>query len=156
MVSSPHIQTRTVLFARVFGPYLIIAALTTVARTSDIRTLLAQFDANAVWPWVTGAFVLPMGLVVVALHPYWRGAAATIVSLLGWLTALKGVALMALPRAYLSLGNDAVGVAPWWQVGAVIVALVGLYLSVIGWVPAANRPSSRGVARPSHDVPRAA
>jgi hypothetical protein len=97
-----------------------------------------------------------MGLIIIVLHPYWRGAAATIVSLLGWLTAIKGVALMAFPHAYLSMGSDAVGVAPWWQVGTVIVGLVGLYLTVIGWVPAASQPISRSAARPPRDLPRAA
>ena len=55
MSSSPQIQARTGLFARVLGPYLIVAALTMVARASDMRTLLAQFDADSVWPWITGA-----------------------------------------------------------------------------------------------------
>jgi hypothetical protein len=156
MSPPPQIQARTGLFARVLGPYLIVAALTMVARASDMRTLLAQFDADSVWPWITGAFVLPMGLVVIVLHPYWRGAAATIVSLLGWLTAFKGLALMAFPHAYLSMGNNAVGVSPWWQVGTVIVALVGLYLTVIGWIPAASRPMTRSAARPPRDLPRVA
>jgi len=149
MSSSPQIQARTGLFARILGPYLIVAALTMVARASSMRTLLAQFDADSVWPWVTGAFVLPMGLIVIVLHPYWRGVAATIVSLLGWLTAFKGLALMAFPHAYLSMGNNAVGVAPWWQVCTAIVALVGLYLTVIGWIPAAAS-RYRAVRPPDH------
>lgn len=148
---SPHRPVRPCARA-----LLILAALTMVARASYMRTLLAQFDADAMWPWVSGAFVLPMGLIIIVLHPYWRGAAATIVSLLGWLTAFKGLALMAFPHAYLSMGNNAVGVAPWWQVGTVIVALVGLYLIVIGWIPAASRPISRSAARPPRDLPRAA
>lgn len=102
MISSPQIHARTALFARVLGPYLVVAALTMVTRASYMRTLLAQFDKDSVWPWVSGAFVLPMGLVVIVLHPYWRGAAATIVSLLGWLTTVKGIALMSFPHAYLS------------------------------------------------------
>ena len=156
MMSTPHLQTRTALFARVLGPYLVIAALTMVFRASDLRALLTQFDADAVWPWVRGAFILPMGLTIVVLHPYWRGAPAAIVSLLGWLTAFKGLALMAFPRAYLSLGNDAVAVAPWWQVATVLVAIVGLYLSVVGWAPALLRPKSSSAAHPPRDLPRAA
>ena len=156
MISSPQIQARTGLFARVLGPYLLVAALTMVARASYMRTMLAQFDADSVWSWVSGAFILPMGLVVIVLHPYWRGAAATIVSLLGWMTIAKGIALMTFPHAYLSMGNNAVGVAPWWQVGSVITALVGLYLTVIGWIPGASRPIARSAARPPRDLPRAA
>lgn len=156
MRALPHLHTRTSLFARVLGPYLLVAASTMLTRASALRTLLAQFDADVVWPWVTGAFVLPMGLTIIVLHPYWRGVPATIVSLLGWLTAFKGVALMTFPYAYLSWGNDVVAQAPWWQVGTVIVALTGLYLSIVGWATAVGRPASLPAARAAGDVPRAA
>lgn len=98
MSITPHIQSRTRLFARVLGPYLLIAALTMIGRTAYMRSMIEAFSADAVWPWVAGAFVLPMGLAVIVLHPYWRGPAAAIVSLLGWLSVVKGVALMAFPR----------------------------------------------------------
>ena len=156
MGSSPQVLPRTGLFARVLGPYLVVAALTMVTRASDMRALLTQFEADAVWPWVSGAFVLPMGLIVIVLHPHWRGGPAVVVSLLGWLTAIKGVALMAFPRAYLSVGNDAVAVAPWWQLSTAIVGLVGVYLSIVGWVPVASRPVACDAAQPPRDVPHAA
>lgn len=156
MGSRSQIHPRTGLFARVLGPYLVVAAVSMVTRSSDMRALLTQFQADAVWPWVSGAFVLLMGLTVIVLHPYWRGVAASVVSLLGWLTVIKGVALMTFPHAYLSFGSDAVAAVPWWQLSMVIVALVGLYLCFVGWVPAARRSVSRGVARPRRDVPHAA
>ncbi|MDR3660214.1 MAG: hypothetical protein P4L86_07405 [Mycobacterium sp.] len=122
------------MFARVLGPYLVVAAGTLVTRPAYINTLLRAFDTNSAWPWVTGAFVLPMGLVVVALHPYWQGTAAATVSTLGWLTVLKGVALMTFPQTYLSMGQGAMTTA-WWETSVIIMALLGLYLSVVGWAP---------------------
>ena len=50
-------------------------------------------------------------------------------------TVLKGVALMTFPVTYLSMGQDAVTATPWWEVSVVIMALVGLYLSIVGWAP---------------------
>ncbi len=75
-------QLRTRMFARVLGPFFVIVAATTVAR-SDMRTLLSDFEASAAWPWVTGCFLLLASLVIVALHQYWRGAAAITVSVVG-------------------------------------------------------------------------
>lgn len=156
MSITPQIQSRTRLFARVLGPYLLIAALTMVGRTAYMRTMIDAFAADTVWPWVAGAFILPMGLVVIALHPYWRGPAATIVSLLGWLTAFKGIALMAFPNTYLSMGYTAVSATHWWQATSVLVALVGLYLTCIGWIPARSHPSSHQTVSATPDLPRAA
>ncbi|WP_078325382.1 hypothetical protein [Mycobacteroides salmoniphilum] len=144
---SSQIQNRTRLFAQVLGPYLVIAALTMVVRVACMRTLLTEFDTDAAWPWVCGAFVLPMGLAVIVLHPYWRGAAASIVSLIGWLTAFKGLALMAFPVTYLSFGSKMFSAVIWWQASGAVMAMAGLYLTVIGWVPAASRPVSELPAR---------
>ena len=140
MSATPQIQPRTRLFARVLGPYLVIVALTMIGRSTFIVAMIEAFSADVSWPWVAGAFVLLMGLVVIALHPYWRGPAATIVSLLGCLTALKGIALMAFPQRYLSAGHTAVSAAPWWQAGCAVVVVVGLYLTYVGWV--ANRSAA--------------
>jgi hypothetical protein len=156
MSITPQIEPRTRLFARVLGPYLLVAALTMISRTAYMRSMIDAFTADAVWPWVAGAFVLPMGLVVIALHPYWRGPAAAIVSLLGWLTVFKGIGLMVFPQVYLPMGHTVLNATPWWQIVSVFVALVGLYLTYVGWVPARSHTTSHQSVRPAPDVPHAA
>lgn len=133
-----QVTSETRACARVIGPFVVIVTATAIARADSLRTLLAEFRASAVWPWVSGVFVLLLGLVVVALHQHWRGAPAIIVSALGWLTALKGFLLMALPQSYLSFAYSAVDVTAWWRVGFVAMALLGLYLTFVGWMPAAT------------------
>lgn len=155
MGSSQESQTRTRTFARVAGPFLVAVTVTAVARGAQLRTLLSEFDANAVWPWVTGAFVLLTGLIVIALHPYWRRAPAVIVSVLGWLTALKGLFLLAFPKTYLSFAGSAVDAVGWLRAGFVVMALAGLYLTYVGWAPAPSRPAPRAQGATS-DIPRAA
>ena len=61
---SAQSQARTRLFARVLGPFLVIVDATAVARASEMQTLLSQFEANSLWTWVTGAFILLFGLTV--------------------------------------------------------------------------------------------
>ncbi|TAM67234.1 MAG: hypothetical protein EPN51_14710 [Mycobacterium sp.] len=155
MNSSQQSQGRTRMFARVIGPFLVIVTATAAGRASDMRTLLSQFDANSAWPWVSGAFVLLSGLVVVALHQSWRGTAAVIVSVLGWLTALKGLFLMAFPHTYISAANSAVSGTGWWMSSLVVMGLIGLYLTYVGWAPAPSRPA-RQAAAATPDLPRAA
>jgi len=154
---SPSQQTEAVTrrFACVVGPFLVVVTATAVARASDMRTLLTEFRANSVGPWVTGAFVLLSGLVVVALHRHWRGTPAIIVSLLGWLTTLKGLLLMAFPQTYLSFAGSAVDASTWRRASFIAMALVGLYLTVFGWAPAPSQSTGQP-ATPAHDVPRAA
>lgn len=155
MSALQHSQSRTRMFARVMGPFLVIVTATAVARTSDMRTLLSEFGANFVWPWVTGAFVLLSGLVVVALHQHWRGVAAVIVSVLGWLTALKGLFLMAFPRTYISVADSMLDETTWWWTSFIAMGLIGLYLIYVGWAAAPSRPTTQA-ARSTPDLPHAA
>lgn len=150
-----HPEVRTRMFARVLGPYLVFVAVTALVRASDMPTLLSEFRANSAWSWVTGAFVLLSGLVVIALHPYWRDVPAIIVSVVGWLTALKGAFLLAIPQTYLSVGDSMVDAGGWWRAVMAILAVVGLYLTYVGWAPTLNRSTSQAGSS-SPDLPRAA
>lgn len=155
MSSSQESQARTRIFSRVVGPFLVIVPTTAVVRTSDMRALLSAFAANPLWPWVAGAFILLFGLVVVALHQHWQGAAAIIVSIVGWLVALKGLFLVAFPRTYISAANAAIDAVNWWRGGFIVVALIGLYLTYVGWTPTRSRPASHATSS-TPDVRQAA
>ncbi|MGL6234833.1 MAG: hypothetical protein ACRC20_05765 [Segniliparus sp.] len=150
----PEATTR--LFARVLGPYLVLASATALARGKEIRAAVARSTGNEMWAWAIGAFVLLLGIVVVALHPYWRGAAAVAVSLLGWATALKGLSLMAFPSAYLSWAGAVAG-GPFWLASLVVMGLVGLWLAYVGWAPhkADQGHEAAPTQKPSH-ISRAA
>ena len=155
MDASAQSQPRTRMFARVLGPFLVIADVTAIARASDMQNLLSQFEANSLWTWATGSFILLFGLIVVAGHQYWRGAAAIIVSLLGWLITLRGLLLFALPQTFVSAANSMIGAHAWWVGACVVFALVGLYLTYVGWAPVADRPKSQATAA-TPDLRRAA
>jgi hypothetical protein len=142
-------------FARVLGPFFTIVSATVVARSAEMPKLLDEFDSSAVWPWVTGAFVLMAGIVVVALHPYWRGAPAVIVSLLGWIMVVRGILLMAFPNFFMSIANRTIGAEGVWRAVFAVMVLVGLYLVYAGWIARPEPTVSPGES-PAPDLPRAA
>jgi uncharacterized membrane protein YdcZ (DUF606 family) len=152
--TSQQPQRQTRMFARVVGPYLIAIAAAAALRPSDMKKMLWIYESNPLWAWITGAFILLLGLVTIALHTYWRGPAAVIVSVTGWMVAAKGLMLVAFPSAYFGVANSPITAVGWWQCGAVVYVLVGLYLSYVGWVPQRDRKASRS-SRVA-DIPRAA
>ena len=104
-------SVRTKSFARVLGPFLTIVSFVAAVRMSEMRTLLSEFAASQVWPWVTGAFVLIGGIAVVAFHNQWRNPAAVIVSLLGWMLVVRGLVLLAFPATFTSLADQMIAPA---------------------------------------------
>jgi hypothetical protein len=155
MSADQQVQPSTRMFARALGPFLVIVDVTAVARASDMQRLLSQFEANSMWTFVSGAFILLFGLVIVAAHQNWRGAAAITVSLLGWLIVLRGLLLVAFPQIFVSLANDMIGAQAWWVALCIVFALLGLYLTYVGWAPSHPRPTTT-TASATPDLRRAA
>jgi hypothetical protein len=89
------------------------------------------------------------GCIIIAFHQYWRGAAAILVSLLGWVLAIRGVLILAIPSVYNSIGDTLEQSAiPFVRAIFAGLALAGLYLTYVGWAtkPAAqqDRPDAAG------------
>lgn len=150
MTASQQGQTRTRLFSRMLGPFWLIISAAAVGRASDMRTLLSEFEANSIWSWVTGAFVLAGGLIIVALHQYWRSTAAVIVSLLGWLLVLRGVLLLTFPTAFISIANSVIGATTVWRVAYACFVAIGFYLTYVGWFAPERRPETPAPSLTSH------
>lgn len=127
-------SSRTRAFARVIGPFVAIVTAIIAARAADLSFLGDSFFKEPMWSWLFGALLLFCGLMIIAFHQFWRGAAAVIISLFGWFLALRGFVLLAFPHV-MQAGVDASVPA----VGAVrgfflFMALVGLYLTYVGWI----------------------
>ena len=150
-----QVQHRTRMFARVLGPFFTIVAIVVALRSPDMPQLLSEFTASDVWPWVVGAFILLGGIAVVAFHQVWRGPAAIIVSVLGWLLVARGIFLLAFPDTFASVANRVIGAVGVWQAVYVFVAVIGLYLSYVGWKP--EREAQKGTdIQINSDSPHAA
>jgi hypothetical protein len=121
-------QPTTRIFARILGPYLVISMAIHLMRRDDVPAMVAALESNALVPWVSGGFALLTGLVVLGLLEEWRSPSALVIGAIGALTALEGVSLMAAPAAYGRVAESIPFVA-----SAVVMGLVGVYLTYVGW-----------------------
>ncbi|MGB0961340.1 MAG: hypothetical protein ACPGVY_01435 [Mycobacterium sp.] len=153
---SQQSQTRTRMFCRVIGPYIVIACVAAVVRASDMQALFSELDANSMVSWLSGVLALLFGLVVVAFHPYWRGAAAIIVSVVGWLAVLEGLLYLVFPTPVVSLADGMIGAQALWVAFCIVFSLVGLYLTYVGWAPTATEPTSPDASSTKDDLPSTA
>lgn len=129
---------RTRMFARVIGPFLVVLTATAMFRAPQVWKNATAMQADPVLLWSVGSFTLLAGLTVLALHPYWHSPAAICVSLTGWITVLKGFALTVFPDAGAASANAAMRAEGWVEVVYVLFALIGLYLTYVGWAPTSS------------------
>lgn len=140
------------MFARVLGPFLVILSVVVVVRADDMPAIMSEFTASGVWPLVIGAFGLMGGIAIVAFHQFWRGAAAIIVSALGWVLVARGLYLLAFPDSFASVADNMIGAVGIWRAAYVVLGLIGLHLAYVGWAPerkALSGSESQDRAEPS-------
>ncbi|MGA9490689.1 MAG: hypothetical protein WBV80_10635 [Mycobacterium sp.] len=142
MSSSEQPQTTTRMFARVLGPFFAIVSIAAAAHTTEMSSLLSDFAANTSWSWSAGPLVLVGGLIIVALHSNWHGAPAIVVSISGWLIALRGLLLLAFPTAFMSMARWVIEMGDLWRATCMVFAAIGLYLTYVGWMPTTHPPAT--------------
>ena len=141
MAATPEAQARTRAFARVLGPYLVIVPGLVVAKLPEVVPLASAFFSNPALVFIMGALMVFGGIVVIANHQFWRGASAILISLFGWILALRGLALLLAQQLYERATMASEGSAPLIRLGFGLIVLAGLKLTCDGWL--ARPPTQR-------------
>ncbi|MBV8722274.1 MAG: hypothetical protein JO277_09000 [Candidatus Eremiobacteraeota bacterium] len=122
----------TTFLAKLIGVYLVVYAVMMVVNRTLLDTALNALlhDASQVFIW--GSILAIAGIAFVLAHNHWSGGALTvIVTVIGWLTLLKGVMLLYLPlslaSAYLGFYDSA------YYIYAAIAFVAGAWLAYQGW-----------------------
>ena len=126
-------QARTRAFARIIGPWLVIVPGIVVLRAPGMGALASEFFTSGLFVWFSGALLLFGGLLIIAFHQYWLNVAAVLISVFGWILALRGLVLMAAPELYERAASSIDAIPVVRLIFGVLVA-IGLYLTYVGWL----------------------
>jgi len=140
MTSTEESGIRTRAYARVIGPFLVLVPGILVVRAPNLEPILRSFFRNDALVWVVGALLLFCGLLIIANHQYWRGAAAILISLFGWFLALRGLVLLAAPQLIARGADAAMMVVPVVRIGFSLLVLAGMWLTYVGWLKPLSAP----------------
>lgn len=133
MPATRESQARTRAFARVVGPWLVIVPGIIAVRAPDMGALASEFFDSPLFVWFSSALLFFAGLLIIAFHQYWSSAAAVLISLFGWVLAIRGLVLMAAPGLY-ERGAVAVELAVLVRLVFGILIVIGVYLTYVGWL----------------------
>lgn len=138
---------RTVFLGKLIGLYYLIASLAMFAHKSDIVKIEDTLIHSPATLFVAGIFTLLAGLAMVLGHNVWSGGALpVIVTLVGWITLVKGVLFLSLsPEAAVGLwGSFHYG--QLFYLYATICLVLGGYLTYASFTTSTPRS---GVAAPT-------
>jgi hypothetical protein len=113
---------------------LVALGASTLVNLGRLPTLVEQVAREPALILVSGMLLFVTGLAIVRAHHHWRWDWSIVVTLLGWLTLLGGLARILVP---FQLADAMVGLGdrPVVEVGsALLLLVVGAFLTYKGYV----------------------
>jgi hypothetical protein len=126
---------RTLFLCRLLGLFFLICSLAMIVHKQIFTDALATVAGDPLAILWTSLIISLAGLAMVLVHNVWsKGPLVVIVTLLGWLTLVKGIAYLLLPAKWLGGFFQAVlnSGAYVYSVTAFMLAL-GAYLTYEGF-----------------------
>lgn len=125
----------TRFLCRLMGLYCVIAALVMASRRESMVAIVTSLVHDPALMFLIGILTVLGGLAWILVHNRWAGGGhAVLITVLGWLTLLKGLLFLSLspsqaPEFYL----DTMHYAQWFYYYMGLSALIGAYLCYGGF-----------------------
>lgn len=124
----------TKYLAKLLGLWAVVAVGAMVANRDTTIAVIDALFADPALMWITGIFMLLIGLAIVLIHNRWSGSAmVVIVTLLGWLVLLKGLLFVCLPPLLQGSFYQALHFDRYFYAYMILPLALGLYLIYTGF-----------------------
>jgi hypothetical protein len=136
-------SSRTVFLGRLLGLLFLLDGLAMLVHKQSMVETAAALVHDRALMLLFGMIALVVGLAMVLGHNVWSGGALpVIVTLLGWIFAIRGVILLFLPPETVAGLFDTMRFEQLFYFFAGITLVLGLYLTYAGFT--ASPPASAG------------
>ena len=124
----------SIFFARLIGIYLIFVTLSMLLRHQTMKTAIVDSAKNPTFILISGAISVLFGLVVVLLHNVWVLAWPVLITILGYLTILRGLIRLFCTHWAQVMIERFVKNNVAYHVITIILLIIGLILTYFGFV----------------------
>jgi hypothetical protein len=130
-------MTTSTLIARLAGPVLLAMgigiALGMSMEGGGYATMMKEFIASMPMIWLSGVLALVAGLAIVNAHNLWEPDWRVIITILGWLAIVRGLASILFPAKVQTLGDHMITSPAGMIIGAAITVGLGAVLTFMGY-----------------------
>jgi hypothetical protein len=126
-------MTLTSYVAQLLGLYLTLSGVLMIVREQAMIELVPKFTDSPAFLYFLGSLRILIGLAIVLAHTMWVGTLGLVIYLLGWISLLRGIAMLLLPAeaerkilANFSRGNVS-------YVTALVAIVLGGWLAYAGF-----------------------
>jgi hypothetical protein len=130
-------MTTSTLIARLMGPVLLAigigVALGLGVEGDTSSALMKEFIGSKALIYITGLLALVAGLAIVNAHNLWEPDWRVIITILGWLAIVRGVASILFPANVQAMGDHMLASSVGLLAAAAITVALGAVLTFMGY-----------------------
>lgn len=91
-------MTTSIFLARLIGPLFLLVGLGILFNRSHYRELMRDFLEDSSLYYFSGVLALLTGIAIVQFHNVWELRWPVVITVIGWLSVVKGVVRILLPE----------------------------------------------------------
>ncbi len=122
----------TLFIAKLVGPAILAFGIGIFVSRDYYAKIYRDLQRETLAVFMTGLTVLLAGIAIVLYHNIWDSFLAGLVSLMGWLSVVKGLALLIVPGKVDKIG-DAIAESNFFTFAGALAVIAGGYLSYVSY-----------------------
>jgi hypothetical protein len=126
-------MTLTAYVAQLLGLYLGLSGVLMIVRERAMMVLVPKFVDSPPFLYFLGSLRVLIGLAIVLAHDMWIGTLGTIIYLVGWVTLLRGIAMLLLPVEKERKILEVFSSGNVWYTTAIVAIVLGGWLAYAGF-----------------------
>lgn len=124
----------SIFLAKTIGLYLVIISAALMLKADEFKPMMLDMLRNPSLVLFSGIMALIFGILIVVSHNVWVMDWRVIITLLGWLTLLKGVGRLFYPEFVMKKATKCVENKTSYNIMMLITLFIGLVLLYFGYV----------------------
>lgn len=118
----------SIVLAKILGLYLLGIGIAFLVSPTNFKRMLVVAKKDEGFQFLGGIFGLLIGAVIVSIHNFWVLGWPVIITILGWWSLIKGLALLVYPKfidlfSFMQNKSD-----NYYRVFSLIYIILGLFL----------------------------
>ena len=123
----------SIFLAKAIGLYLLIVGFGLLVNARIIRPMMRELIDNSALSFVSGFVALIVGILLVTVHNIWVADWRVIITIVGWMSLIKGIALVAFTGVILNVSQKWVKNDFAYYLSAALLILLGAFLLYHGY-----------------------
>jgi len=124
----------SVFLARLIGPVMLVIGVAVFFNQRAFRDMAEEFLASRALLFLSGLLIMSAGLAIVLTHNVWTADWRVLITLFGWINAIRGAARLLAPERVMRTGLTALRRPRSVSIAAAVWGVPGLLFCLLGYL----------------------